>query len=331
MYFRFAFLFGAFAAHTTAQDLTQEQLDFIRANAAAVEAALQSGRTRRENEGPTLKTNDGNIGVFVDAGKSFSINCPATSGPVPCVGKGVEVVDGRCVAKESNFVTKVEQLQTMIDVNSKLGAIETSQDDLKDAQAEAIQEIKDEATEQAAASAEAAAATKKDLLASVKHLEALDEAAVVRLTCIGKKRVSDDGTKCIDCGGAYIFNEFLSECIGCGRDPDYFNHKDDGCTKVSGACDKGTFQVAKATTTTDRKCKDYTVCTKTQYAATAGTPDKDVTCEDTSDRLCIKAAASCLGYYELDNDAKDGYYIIETKDGASAKAYCDMTNGGWTI
>lgn len=50
MYFRFAFLFGAFAAHTTAQDLTQEQLDFIRANAAAVEAALQSGRTRRENE-----------------------------------------------------------------------------------------------------------------------------------------------------------------------------------------------------------------------------------------------------------------------------------------
>lgn len=46
----FAFLFGAFAAHTTAQDLTQEQLDFIRANAAAVEAALQSGRTRRENE-----------------------------------------------------------------------------------------------------------------------------------------------------------------------------------------------------------------------------------------------------------------------------------------
>lgn len=51
----------------------------------------------------------------------------------------------------------------------------------------------------------------------------------------------------------------------------------------------------------------------------------------TSDRLCIKAAASCLGYYELDNDAKDGYYIIETKDGASAKAYCDMTNGGWTM
>ena len=36
--------------------------------------------------------------------------------------------------QESNFVTKVEQLQTMIDVNSKLGAIETSQDDLKDAQ-----------------------------------------------------------------------------------------------------------------------------------------------------------------------------------------------------
>ena len=31
-------------------------------------------------------------------------------------------------------MTKVEQLQTMIDVNSKLGAIETSQDDLKDAQ-----------------------------------------------------------------------------------------------------------------------------------------------------------------------------------------------------
>jgi len=75
----------------------------------------------------------------------------------------------------------------------------------------------------------------------------------------------------------------LSECIGCGRDPDYFNHKDNGCTKVSGACDKGTFQVTKATTTTDRKCKDYTVCTKTQYAATAGTPDKDVTCEDVTD------------------------------------------------
>ena len=49
--------------------------------------------------------------------------------------------------------------------------------------------------EQATASTDAAAATKKDLLASVEHLEALDEAAVLRLTCVGKKRVSDDGSE----------------------------------------------------------------------------------------------------------------------------------------
>ena len=51
--------------------------------------------------------------------------------------------------------------------------------------------------------------------------------------------------RCIACEGKYVFNDFLGQCIECGRDPAYFNHKDDGCTKVSGACEKGTFLSAE--------------------------------------------------------------------------------------
>ena len=60
----------------------------------------------------------------------------------------------------------------MIEVNGKLGAIEGAQNDLKDAQAGAIQDIKDEAAKQATVASEAA----DDLLKSIEHLKAIDEA-----------------------------------------------------------------------------------------------------------------------------------------------------------
>jgi hypothetical protein len=68
--------------------LTDEEIQFIKDNAEAVEEALNGKRTQRAEDGtPKLKSDDGNLGIYVNAGKSFSINCPAISG-VRCLQVG---------------------------------------------------------------------------------------------------------------------------------------------------------------------------------------------------------------------------------------------------
>lgn len=52
------------------QALTDEEIQFIKDNAEAVEEALNGKRTQRAEDGtPKLKSDDGNLGIYVNAGK----------------------------------------------------------------------------------------------------------------------------------------------------------------------------------------------------------------------------------------------------------------------
>ena len=108
------------------------------------------------------------------AGKSFSINCPASSGPVPCSGAGVEVRNGECVPKDSQFASKVDLLLQ----NGKIAKVETSQAEVQTQLAKTVKEIK-------LAAAQSVKDAETAVQSGVGHLKALDAETVLRLTCVG--------------------------------------------------------------------------------------------------------------------------------------------------
>ena len=66
----------------------------------------------------------------------------------------------------------------------------------------------------------------------------------------GKSRISDDGKTCVKgCGGSFVFNDFLDECISCAREPNTWVDAKKNCKKVSGACADGTFESKPPTST----------------------------------------------------------------------------------
>ncbi len=49
------------------------------------------------------------------------------------------------------------------------------------------------------------------------------------------------------------------------------------------------------------------------------------------DGMDYSIMSSCYAYYAYDSTLQDGSYDIEAPDGTIYAAYCDMTNGGWTL